>query len=172
MALEPVMPSLDEEESTELTDFRRRFWWTLPFSLLALALAMLGHRTTLLSANARSWLELLVTAPVVLWAGWPFFQRWAQSIANRSPNMWTLIGTGVGAAFGYSVVARWRRPFPELPRARARRGSLRRRDHRLVDLLGQVLELHDRAPRPPQAQRGLAPRRRGDQAGVRRTMFP
>ncbi len=51
------------------------------------------------------WLELILTAPVVLWAGWPFFQRWAQSIAKRSPNMWTLIGTGVGAAFGYSVVA-------------------------------------------------------------------
>jgi Cu+-exporting ATPase len=66
---------------------------------------MLGHRTTLLSSNARTWLELILTAPVVLWAGWPFFQRWAQSIANRSPNMWTLIGTGVGAAFGYSVVA-------------------------------------------------------------------
>ena len=105
MALEPVMPALDDGENPELTDFRRRFWWTLPLSLIVLGLAMLGHRTTLLSSNARTWLELILTAPVVLWAGWPFFQRWAQSIANRSPNMWTLIGTGVGAAFGYSVVA-------------------------------------------------------------------
>jgi Cu+-exporting ATPase len=105
MALEPVMPTLDDGENPELTDFRRRFWWTLPLSLLVLGLAMLGHRTTLLSTNARTWLELILTAPVVLWAGWPFFQRWAQSIANRSPNMWTLIGTGVGAAFAYSVVA-------------------------------------------------------------------
>ena len=105
MALEPMMPSLDDDENPELTDFRRRFWWTLPLSLTVLALAMFGHRTTLLSATARTWLELVLTAPVVLWAGWPFFVRWAQSIANRSPNMWTLIGTGVGAAFAYSVVA-------------------------------------------------------------------
>ena len=105
MALEPLMPALDDGEIPELTDFRRRFWWTLPLSLIMLAIAMFGHRTTLLSTNARTWLELILTAPVVLWAGWPFFERWAQSIANRSPNMWTLIGTGVGAAFGYSVVA-------------------------------------------------------------------
>ncbi|MGB5104362.1 MAG: copper-translocating P-type ATPase [Steroidobacteraceae bacterium] len=105
MALEPVMPSLEEGEHPELVDFRRRFWWTLPLSILTLALAMFGHRTSLVPATARSWLELALTAPVVLWAGWPFFQRWARSIANRSPNMWTLIGTGVGAAFLYSVAA-------------------------------------------------------------------
>ncbi|MCM2313378.1 MAG: copper-transporting ATPase, partial [Steroidobacteraceae bacterium] len=84
MALEPVMPSLEEGEHPELVDFRRRFWWTLPLSILTLALAMFGHRTSFVSATARSWLELALTAPVVLWAGWPFFQRWAQSIANRS----------------------------------------------------------------------------------------
>jgi Cu+-exporting ATPase len=105
MALEPVMPALGDGVNPELTDFRRRFWWTLPLSLLVLGLAMFGHRTTLLSTSARTWMELIFTAPVVLWAGWPFFERWAQSIASRSPNMWTLIGTGVGAAFGYSVVA-------------------------------------------------------------------
>src|SRR5512139_2313646 len=93
MALEPVMPALDDGENPELTDFRRRFWWTLPLSLIVLGLAMFGHRTTLLSSNARTWLELILTAPVVLWAGWPFFERWVQSVANRSPNMWTLIGT-------------------------------------------------------------------------------
>ena len=96
MALEPVMPSLGDEENPELTDFRHRFWWTLPLSLLVFVLAMFGHRTTWISTTARTWLELVLTAPVVLWAAWPFFQRWAQSIANRSPNMWTLIGTGVG----------------------------------------------------------------------------
>ena len=58
-----------------------------------------------LSPTARTWLELLLSGPVVLWAGWPFFERWAQSIANRSPNMWTLISLGTGAAFVYSVVA-------------------------------------------------------------------
>jgi len=105
MALEPLMPGLDDEESPELTDFRRRFWWTLPLSAISLAFAMIGHRANLLTPGASSWFELVVSTPVVLWAGWPFFQRWAQSIANRSPNMWTLIGTGVGAAFGYSLVA-------------------------------------------------------------------
>jgi Cu+-exporting ATPase len=105
MALEPVMPSLDDDENPELTDFRRRFWWTLPLSILVLVVAMFGHRLGDVSPIIRTWIELVLTAPVVLWAGWPFFQRWAQSIANRSPNMWTLIGTGVGAAFLYSVVA-------------------------------------------------------------------
>jgi Cu+-exporting ATPase len=108
-----------------------------------MALAMFGHGIEALSASTRTWLELALSAPVVLWAGWPFFQRWAQSIRNRSPNMWTLIGTGVGAAFGYSVVATFgadcSRP---LPRARSRRRLLRsRRNHRLADLLGQLLEL-------------------------------
>ncbi|MCM2312430.1 MAG: heavy metal translocating P-type ATPase, partial [Steroidobacteraceae bacterium] len=105
MALEPVMPSLDDEENPELADFRRRFWWTLPLSILVLIMAMFGHRLGAVSPTLRTWAELVLTTPVVLWAGWPFFQRWAQSIANRSPNMWTLIGTGVGAAFLYSVVA-------------------------------------------------------------------
>ena len=53
----------------------------------------------------QSWLELVLTLPIVLWAGWPFFVRGAQSIVHRSPNMWTLIGLGTGAAFVYSVVA-------------------------------------------------------------------
>jgi Cu+-exporting ATPase len=105
MALEPVMPGLDDGENPELTDFRRRFWWTLPLSILVLVVAMFGHRLDGVSPTVRTWMELVLTTPVVLWAGWPFFQRWAQSIANRSPNMWTLIGTGVGAAFVYSVVA-------------------------------------------------------------------
>jgi Cu+-exporting ATPase len=105
MALEPVMPSIDSDEIPELADFRRRFWWTLPLSLSVFGLAMFGHRWPALSATARSWLELVLSAPVVFWAGWPFFVRWAQSIANHSPNMWTLIGTGVAAAFVYSVFA-------------------------------------------------------------------
>jgi P-type Cu+ transporter len=99
MALEPVMPALDEGENPELVDFRRRFLWTLPLSLLVFVLAMFGDAAGVPTPAARSLLELALTAPVVLWAGWPFFQRWAQSIANRSPNMWTLIVTGVGAAF-------------------------------------------------------------------------
>ncbi|MEN1993051.1 MULTISPECIES: heavy metal translocating P-type ATPase [Stenotrophomonas] len=107
MALEPAMPSLEDDENPELTDFRRRFWWSLPLSVATMALAMLAMTPVLhgLSPDLRVWIELALATPVVLWAGLPFLQRWAQSIRNRSPNMWTLIGTGVLAAFGYSVVA-------------------------------------------------------------------
>ncbi|WP_343229859.1 copper-translocating P-type ATPase [uncultured Stenotrophomonas sp.] len=107
MALEPMMPSLDDGENPELTDFRRRFWWSLPLSVATFALAMLAMTPLLhaLSPSVRVWIEFALSTPVVLWAGWPFLQRWAQSIRNRSPNMWTLIGTGVLAAYGYSVVA-------------------------------------------------------------------
>jgi Cu+-exporting ATPase len=105
MALEPVMPSLDEEENPELADFRRRFWRTLPFTIVVTVLAMAGHRIVEGGLPQQSWIELLLSSPVVLWAGWPFFVRWTQSIRKRSPNMWTLIGTGVAAAYGYSVVA-------------------------------------------------------------------
>ena len=105
MALQPMMPSLEDSANPELIDLHYRFWWTLPLSLLVLGLAMFGHRWSFLSTVARTWIELVLSTPVVLWAGWPFFRRWAESIANRSPNMWTLIGTGVGAAFFYSVVA-------------------------------------------------------------------
>jgi Cu+-exporting ATPase len=107
MALEPTMPSLDDGENPELTDFRRRFWWSLPLSVATLALAMLAMTPLLrgLAPDVRVWIELALATPVVLWAGWPFLHRWGQSIRNRSPNMWTLIGTGVLAAYGYSVVA-------------------------------------------------------------------
>jgi P-type Cu+ transporter len=148
MALEPVMPSLDDEQNPELVDFRRRFWWTLPLSVIVLALAMLGHRIAFLSAAARTWLELALSIPVVLWAGWPFFQRWAQSIANRSPNMWTLIGTGVGAAFGYSVVATLAPDlFPESFRTHGRIGVYFEAAAIIVSLtlLGQLLELKARS---------------------------
>ena len=105
MALEPEMPSLDDAEAPELTDFRRRFWWTLPLTVIVTVLAMFGHRLGWMAMATQSWLELVLTLPIVLWAGWPFFVRGAQSILNRSPNMWTLIGLGTGAAFVYSVVA-------------------------------------------------------------------
>ncbi len=105
MALEPMLPADGEGDNSELQDFQRRFWWTLPLSAAVFVLAMFGRHVAPMSAGAQNWLELLLASPVVLWAGWPFFRRWARSIANRSPNMWTLIGTGVGAAFLYSVVA-------------------------------------------------------------------
>ena len=68
-------------------------------------MAMFGHRLVHGGLPQQSWLELLLTTPVVLWAGWPFLVRGVQSIRNRSPNMWTLIGLGVTAAYAYSVVA-------------------------------------------------------------------
>ena len=105
MALEPVQPSLDDDENPELADFTRRFWWTLPLTVVVTVLAMLGHRMQWFDMATQSWIELVLSIPVVLWAGWPFFVRGMQSIANRSPNMWTLIGLGTGAAFIYSVVA-------------------------------------------------------------------
>ena len=72
------MQALDEGENPELVDFRRRFLWTLPLSLLVFVLAMFGDAAGVLTPAARSLLELALTAPVVLWAGWPFFQRgWA-----------------------------------------------------------------------------------------------
>ena len=105
MALEPEIPSLDEAENPELMDFRRRFWWTLPFSVAVMVLAMVGHRLEWFDMQAQSWIELGLSLPVVLWAGSPFFVRGWESVRNRSPNMWTLISLGTGAAFVYSLVA-------------------------------------------------------------------
>jgi cation transport ATPase len=105
MALEPELPALDEGENPELTDFQRRFWWTLPLTIIVAVLAMFGHQLGWFEMATQSWIEFVLTLPVVLWAGAPFFVRGAQSIVNRSPNMWTLIGLGTGAAFLYSVVA-------------------------------------------------------------------
>ncbi|RQO80407.1 MULTISPECIES: heavy metal translocating P-type ATPase [unclassified Acidovorax] len=105
MTLEPMLPTLDEGENAELVDFRHRFWWTLPLTVVVTVLAMVGHRLQWFEMATQSWIELVLTVPIVLWAGWPFFVRGAQSIVNRSPNMWTLISLGTGAAFAYSVVA-------------------------------------------------------------------
>jgi len=105
MALEPEMPTLDEGENPELLDFRRRFIWTLPLTVIVTVLAMAGHRLQWFDMATQSWIELVLTLPIVLWAGWPFFERAVQSMVHRSPNMWTLIGLGTSAAFVYSVVA-------------------------------------------------------------------
>ena len=110
MALEASVVTLDEEEDPELTDMRRRFGVCALLALPVFALAMGDHipgdpvRDWLTPAT-NVWVQLLLATPVVLWGGWPFFVRGWQSILNRSPNMFTLIGMGVGTAFGYSVVA-------------------------------------------------------------------
>ena len=105
MALEPEMPGLDDGENPELLDFRRRFIWTLPLTIIVTVLAMAGHRLQWFDMTTQSWIELVLTLPIVLWAGRPFFERAVHSVLHRSPNMWTLIGLGTAAAFIYSVVA-------------------------------------------------------------------
>jgi Cu+-exporting ATPase len=132
MTLEPLMPEIEEGENKELVDFQRRFWWTLPLTVSVTVLAMFGHRLNWFDM-AQSWIELALSLPIVLWAGWPFFVRGWQSILNRSPNMWTLIGLGTGAAFAFSVAATIApQMFPifvrlDGPRRRVLRGS--GRDH-------------------------------------------
>ena len=148
MALEPEMPSPDDEENVELTDFTRRFWWTLPLTLVVVVLAMWGHHWSALSPQARAWVELVLSVPVVLWAGWPFFARCVQSVRNRSPNMWTLIGIGVAAAFGYSVVATVAPGlFPPSFHSHGRVGVYFEAATVIVSLtlLGQMLELRARS---------------------------
>lgn len=105
MTLEPLLPDLDDDENPELRDFQRRFWWTLPLTAIVFVLAMFGHRLQWMDMAVQSWVELVLATPIVLWAGWPFFLRGWQSVVNRSPNMWTLIGLGTGASYVYSVVA-------------------------------------------------------------------
>ncbi|GCB06497.1 heavy metal translocating P-type ATPase [Ralstonia sp. SET104] len=105
MALEPAMPSLDADEHPELAAFRRRFWWTLPLTIAVVALVMLGGHVAGVAPAAQGWVEFALSAPVVLWAGFPIYARCLQSLRSRSPNMWTLIGLGTGAAFVYSVAA-------------------------------------------------------------------
>ncbi|WP_137823198.1 heavy metal translocating P-type ATPase [Pseudomonas sp. D(2018)] len=105
MTLEPVIPELEEEENPELKDFTRRFWWTLPLTVIVTLLAMTAHQMQLLHGATQNWVELVLATPVTLWAGWPFFVRGVASIRHRSPNMWTLIGLGTAAAYLYSVAA-------------------------------------------------------------------
>lgn len=105
MTLEAVIPELEEEENSELKDFSRRFWWTLPLTIIVTVLAMAGHSLTLFHGATQNWVELALATPVTLWGGWVFFARGIDSIRNRSPNMWTLIGLGTAAAYLYSVAA-------------------------------------------------------------------
>jgi Cu+-exporting ATPase len=110
MALEPVNVTLDEAPNEELVDMERRFKWSLILTAPILGLMVdefipgqpLHHA---LPMGALNWLELLLATPVVLWAGWPFFQRGWASLVSRHLNMFTLIALGVGAAYGYSIVA-------------------------------------------------------------------
>ena len=109
MALEPKVVSLEDERNPELEDMTRRFWICLGPSLLVMLLAMADMVPGLslpqaFTGSARNWVQWLLATPVVLWGGWPFFQRGWTSIVNRAPNMFTLIAMGTGAAYGYSAV--------------------------------------------------------------------
>jgi Cu+-exporting ATPase len=148
MALEPEMPSLEDPENPELADFRRRFWWTLPLSAAVFVLAMFGHMLFHGALPGQQWIELTLSTPVVLWAGWPFFRRWAHSLARLSPNMWTLIGSGVLAAYGYSLVATLApQLFPPAFAVDGRIGVYFEAAAVIVSLtlLGQILELRARS---------------------------
>ena len=110
MALEPKVVSLEDERNPELEDMTRRFWICLGPSLVVMFLAMVDMVPGLslpqtVTGSARNWVQWLLATPVVLWGGWPFFQRGWASVVNRAPNMFTLIAMGTGAAFGYSTVA-------------------------------------------------------------------
>ncbi len=148
MHLEPMVPTADDDTAMrEYRDMSRRFWISVPLSLVLLSITVLGFPP--LTAEVQPWAELALATPVVLWCAGQFFLWFAASVRNRSPNMWTLIGLGVGAAYTYSVVATLAPGmFPE---------SLRDDDGMVpvyfeaaavictLTLLGQVLELRARA---------------------------
>jgi Cu+-exporting ATPase len=154
MALEPRTVTAAAEENPELRDMTRRFWISLALTAPLLAIAMGAmfwemplHR--LLPAAVLPWLELALATPVVLWCGWPFFQRFWTSLANRSPNMFTLIGMGTGVAYGYSVVATLApQIFPESLRAMGGYPDVYFEAAAAIItlvLLGQVMELRARS---------------------------
>lgn len=142
------MPSLEDDENPELAAFRHRFWWTLPLTVVVVLLAMIGGRFDALDPATQSRVELALSAPVVLWAGYPIYARCLQSFRNRSPNMWTLMGLGTGAAFVYSVAAT---VAPELfPRIFVMHGRIAVYFEAAaaiisLTLLGQIFELRARS---------------------------
>ncbi len=108
MALEPETITGEESENPELSDMRRRFWIGLALTLPVFMLEMGGHiidLTPYISAMISNWAQLILTTPVVLWAGKPFFERGWQSLKTRNLNMFTLIAMGTGIAWLYSIVA-------------------------------------------------------------------
>ncbi|MES2834298.1 MAG: heavy metal translocating P-type ATPase [Pseudomonadota bacterium] len=108
MALEPETVTAEAPVNHELIDFTRRFWVGLVLTVPVFALEMGGHLTGLamqVPGQTSNWIQFALATPVVLWAGWPFFQRGWSSIRNRSLNMFSLISLGVGAAWIYSLVA-------------------------------------------------------------------
>ena len=151
MALEPEEITADSEPSAELLDMNRRFWLGLILALPVFILEMSSHflhTDSLISPQVSNWVQLLLATPVVLWAGWPFFQRGWNSILRRNLNMFTLIAIGTGAAWLYSLFATL---APDLfpPAFRQQDGSVAVYFEAaaviiVLVLLGQVLELRAR----------------------------
>jgi P-type Cu+ transporter len=108
MALEPELPSASDAPNPELADMTRRFWIGVVLTLPVFAVEMGGHVFNLvqwLDPQKLNWLQLALATPVVLWAGWPFFERGWQSLHTRNLNMFTLVAMGTGVAWVYSVAA-------------------------------------------------------------------
>lgn len=151
MALEPEVMTSETGPSPELKDMTRRFWIGLVLALPVVALEMGGHLTGMmmrLEGQTSAWIQLALATPVVLWSGWPFFERGARSLATRSLNMFTLIAMGVGVAWLYSVVATLA-PHIFPPAFRREDGSVpiyfeAAAVITVLVLLGQVLELRAR----------------------------
>jgi len=162
MALEPVAVSLEEQPNEELEDMTRRFRGAVALTLPILAVMVSEFMPARPIQRAASppvlnWIELALATPVVLWGGWPFFVRGWASIVSRHLNMFTLIALGVGAAFGFSVVATLAPGiFPDTPSMHEGVGVYFEPAAVIVVLvlLGQVLELRARG-RTSAAIRGL-----------------
>jgi P-type Cu+ transporter len=153
MALEPAEATAEAAANPELADMTRRFWIGLVLTIPVVILEMGGHIAGgrlhgLVSPWASTWVQFVLASPVVLWAGWPFFERGWQSLLNRSPNMFTLIALGTGAAYLYSLVATLA-PGVFPPGFRAMDGTVAVYFEAaavitVLVLLGQVLELRAR----------------------------
>jgi len=149
MALEPMDVFADVEADPEYDSMRLRFWISAALSLPVLLLSMLGESLGLhLAPQVRNAIEFFLATPVVLWGGWPFFVRFLSSLLNRSPNMFTLIGLGTGAAYLDSVVATFfPRIFPASFRGMDGAAPVYFEAAAVITtlvLLGQVLELRAR----------------------------
>jgi Cu+-exporting ATPase len=108
MALEPEVATAQSGPSAELVDMKRRFWIGLALAVPVVALEMGGHLPgvhALIGQQASNWIQFTLATPVVLWAGWPFFERGFASLRTRNINMFTLISMGAGVAWVYSVIA-------------------------------------------------------------------
>jgi Cu+-exporting ATPase len=168
MALEPVTVSADDEENPELIDMTRRFKagavLTVPLVIIAMGAYVGLSFDWLARPRTLSWLEMALATPVVLWGGWPFFVRGWQSLVNRSLNMFTLIGLGVGVAYVYSVVATIAPDiFPASFRGAADKVDIYFEAAAVIVtlvLLGQVMELRARSRTGAaiRALLGLAPK--------------